>query len=75
MSAKVIQSVVVVIRDDHDLVIAFLDWALKNQIYSLREGGGYTGQGAHVASYAAEHSARITKFLRANKSRKAKTNG
>ena len=63
MSAKVIQSVVVVIRDDHDLVTAFLDWALKNQIYSLREGGGYTGQGAHVASYPLHHAERIEKWI------------
>lgn len=75
MSAKLIPSVIVVIKDDPALVTAFLDWALENRIYSLREGGGYTGQGRHVASYAPEHSARITKFLRANKSKRVKTNG
>lgn len=67
MSVKIIPSVAVVIKDDHDLVCAFLDWALKNRVWSLRETGGGTGLGGHSACYAAEHSARITKFFRTYK--------
>lgn len=73
MSVKIIPSVAVVIKDDHDLVCAFLDWALKNRVWSLRETGGSTGLGGHSACYPAEHSARITKFFRAYKQTKAKT--
>lgn len=67
MSVKLIPSVVVVVKDDHDLVCAFMDWALKNRIYSVREAGGGSGLGSMSGVYPAEHSARITKFFRTQK--------
>ncbi len=67
MSVKLIPSVVVVVKDDHDLVCAFMDWALKNRVYSVREAGGGSGLGSMSSVYPAEHSARITKFFRAQK--------
>lgn len=63
MAVKAINAVVVLIEDDQQMVIDFLDWSLKNRIFTIRTTGGWTGRGGHCATYPAEHAGKIRSFF------------
>lgn len=56
----------VYLPDDGGLVERFLQWCLKEEVYSLNIGGGYSGGGGHMGFYTPEDAERIQTWLLAN---------
>jgi hypothetical protein len=72
MSVKIIDAVYVRIKDDHDLVVAFLDWTLTNQVFPIRGTGGYSGRGGYGYLHETKHKPAIDKFFKDYKKNKKK---
>lgn len=61
MTVSIERTVLVTVKNDPELVLAFLEWGLANRVYSIKSGGGHT----YLSStFDAEDGPKIEKFFR-----------
>lgn len=63
MSVTLTTATHVAIDDDHDLVLAFLNWQSMAMIFPLRNAGGSSGLGSLRATFDARHAEAIAAFF------------
>lgn len=71
---RVTEALHIVIRNDPELVKAYLDWRIENHIYTLPLSGGSSGPGFIIETISADHRESIKAFFKGWKKKKMKSN-